>query len=325
MFNRSLYKSILFISLTLVVSLFCQGFKFKMYSDNEFKDDLQKAQYPPLMVYYNEALAELQKDGCNMDLNNFYGTLNPWENVKLVQDWAKAEPENYIPWTALGMACYNKGLEYRGGGLSSSVSPENKKLFLKYMEGSKPFFKKALALKPKDPYVYTSMMDIGLQEQWSDTMMQSYFDKALEVSPQNEQAIWNMALHYSPLWGGTQEKMNKFVDQYGRSAPQGSYLRLLVVRYHEEIWRSKGKGYAYFFNTPAWYEVKKECEDYLTTHSDDMDTRSWYAFIAFVGKHFPEANEQFNALGDQWDANMHWTKRGYGLAKQYARKMTSRS
>jgi len=285
------------------------------------KKDLTQANYPALMAQFNADLAKVKQDGCNTDLQAFYEGLAKWEYVKELQNWARLEPKNHVPWTAIGMACLSEGDKYRGTDYIKTVSKADLKVFYQCLDSAKSYLDRATQLNPDDPEPYTALLEIGLHEGWSTGHMEPFFQKALQSAPGYESAVWTMGLHHSPLWGGSDHRMNQFVSEYCRTAPKGSYLRLLVVRYHEEIWKTRNCDRNYFAgDSRPWREVKQEFEDYLAIHPDDLSTRSWYSSLAFSGEHFVEAKQQFDVLGDRWDANSsHWlTQQGYMTAKRIA-------
>lgn len=288
-------------------------------------DDLQKdlsgGNYQDLMKIHDDYAIDLKEDGNDRHLEGYYGVLSRWENLGELEKWTKAEPNNFVAWTAVGQACLRKGLQYRGNDTVNKVSGKNLDTFEDYLKRAQPYFEYAAKLGPDDPYPYVSLMQIGLDNEWAPEKMWGYFHQAIAIAPRFQDAIWDMGLSLSPLWGpGSAEDMRQFTQKYCLTAPRGNYLRLFLVRCDEDTWHAQGSHNSYWGNTPAWQECQQELEDYLSVHPEDLNTRSWYSFFAFFGRHFRVAKAQFDVLGDRWNANpYHWLKKdGYMKAKDFA-------
>lgn len=308
---------------SLILFLFSSSFgQSEWITQAEMKKDLADGSYQDLMKHHDYDLALLKQDGNSPHLGRFYGALSRWENLEGLEKWVKAEPGNAVAWTAVGEACLNKGENYRGNDTIDKVPEGNIKNFEDYMKKARPYFEYALKLNPDDPTPYLGLMGIELNEGTDKKKMWDYFHKAIQIAPRCQEAIWTMGLDCSPLWGGSAAEMRQFTGQYCLTAPKGNYLRLFLVRCDEDIWHAQGSQNAYWGNTPAWQECKQEFEDYLAAHPKDLQTRSWYSFFAYFGRHYREAKEQFDILGDHWNANSaHWLlKDGYFKARDYANR-----
>ena len=280
------------------------------------KAALEKSDYPSLQALHDTLLAQVKKDPEDESLFNYYKDLATVENIPRLKKWSQHDQDSYIPWTALGDALIKKGWEYRGTDVSSKVPKDMWKPFKDCLAEAQIYLEKAEAMKADDPYPYNFLMVIGKTQCRAKFIMKKYLVEALQACPGNGDAKLTIAVYYSPMWCGSAEDMSQFVAEYGKTAPPGAWARLLTVVYHQEILKTKKWSVAYISKPEVWGDVSREFKTYLTHHPEDLSARSWYSYWAYWSKHYKEAKEQFDILGDHWQSNNgYWSEKAFKEAK----------
>jgi hypothetical protein len=283
----------------------------------DFTGDLDKGLTLSLMAVHDNLLAKVRKDPDDRSLYDYYENLSQTDHIPQLKKWAQHNPDSYIPWTILGRALIRKGWEYRGTTVASKVPKDMWKLFDACLEEAKSYLDKAEAMKADDPYPYDYLMIIGRAKCRAKYVMKAYLEEALQACPDNADAEFTMARYYSPMWCGSAEDMRAFVDQYGKTAPEGSRARLLVGAYYDEILKTKNGSVAYMRQPRVWDEISPEFETYLSHHPQDLPERVWYSFWAYYSGHYEVAKKQFDLLGGHWQfENGYWSEKSFQEAKE---------
>jgi tetratricopeptide (TPR) repeat protein len=285
------------------------------YSAGAIKRDLDRGHYENIMAEYEADLADLKQDGTSKKLFEFYDQFVTNEDQKGLTEWAHAEPNNPVPWTATGLRFLFQGEGARGQGFAERMSKDQTDLYVGKVTQASVYFKKAISLNPRDPYAFDGMIQAARHIPMPESEVVGYYQQALQLVPNLGSVIWDMGLYYSPMWSGTGEKMMKFVKQNGATAAKGSFARLLIVRYYEDLGFAQYGTGTYFYGRPEWEFMKKEFEGYLEVHPSDRRVRTWYSYCAFCGRHYEEANRAFDLLGDQRLGDGYWTDVDYVKAK----------
>jgi tetratricopeptide (TPR) repeat protein len=313
--NLALLKrlSLLVFFMLAASSAFCD------YTTAAVKRDLDRGHYENIMAEYEADLAELKQDGSSQKLFEFYEQFVAYEDQKGLTEWTHAQPSNPVPWTATGLRFLFQGEGARGQGFAERMNKDQTDLYVGKITQATVYFKKAISLNPEDPYACDGMIQAARHIPMPETEVIGYYQQALQIMPNMGSIIWDMGLYYSPMWSGTAEKMMKFIQKNAVSQPKGSSARLLIIRYYEDLSFSKYGTGTYFYGRSEWEYMKKEFEGFLEVHPSDRRVRTWYSYAAFCGKHYAEANQAFNWLGEQRMGDGYWTDVEYVKAKTAAK------
>ena len=296
----------------LASSTFSAATEDPAYSFQSMAADLANQNYKSIEKHFSLYLKKCQVDGANDDtLYLYYGQLSQWKNTDALKKWAISDEKAWIPLTALGWGFIDKGWEYRGTQTIDKVPKDKIKLFEDYLSKAKFFLESAAALDPPDPYPYIELIVVGHTQCWPRYIVKEYFKKALFLSPNNFDALLSMTYYYSPMWCGDDDQMQGFMEDYLEKLPKDSDPRILIAEGYNECWKAHKLSVDYAKKPEVWNPVRAEYENYFLRHPDNLRRHSLYALWAFATGHYQEAKQQFDILGDKWNANPYvWNNKG---------------
>jgi len=288
------------------------------YPFQTMQNDLDQGNYKIILSHFSIFQDQCRKDGDNRNLHHYYGKLGQWKNHEALKKWTDADGSSCVPWIAMANACITKGWEYRGTDQSDKVSQENWKIFFDYLDTARFYLEKAVSLNQADPTPFILYLSLERNKCRAKYVMQDYLDKALAISPNNYDALRDMAMYYSPMWCGSEGEMWQFIKTYVLPRPAGSPSRLIRVTYFEEIWKFHNRDRKISHDDKIWKCVAAEFSAYFKFHPDDLFMRSWFAFWAYNSGRYYVAKTQFDILGDHWDVNPNYwlTRENYFASKK---------
>lgn len=299
-----------FLCLFLICAFFYSALQAQedpAYPFKTLQNDLDQGNYQNILSHFSVYQAQCGSDGDNRNLKHYYEKLGAWENHLALKKWTGIDGSSCVPWTAMAFACLGKGAEYRGNGDEDKVAVEDLKTFKQYLDVASFCLAAAVKLGQADPYPYVFTLEVEVDRACLEkSVMQDYLDKALAISPNNYDALNVMARYHSPMWCGSEQEMASFIKTYVSSRPPGSYSRLIIVRYFQEVWISRKFDPKFLHDGKVWNAINSEFSTFFKYHPENVYYRSAYAFWACHFNHFYIAKTQFDISGDQWDSNL-WT------------------
>lgn len=308
-----------FIAVALWIGISDPTHAFLLKDDEKVLDGyFRQGKHERITAFFRERLAQERKAGESAGLYYRYSSVGRWRNVKRLKKWCQESVDSYLPWTFLAVAYLDKALEYRGTDYSYKVLEEYLVRFRKHLSEAKVYLDKVVEMEPEDPYPYVFQMVIAKYQGRAKYIIKGHFQKAVSILPNCEQAMWQMAFYYSPLWNGSELEMKEFIDRYARKAPKGSPIRLLIVDYHEEVSKNRRMIFKYFGKIKVWNDIRKELEGYLSVHPDHLGVRSRYARMAYYAGKYCVARKQFGLSEDHWEGGGWFSKEWFDKMKAKA-------
>ena len=143
---------------------------------------------------------------------------------KWVRAMTQAQHQDKLAWKA------------RGNGFANQVSKEGWKQFRKHQTKAAGYYKKALKICPSFPEPCYFMMGVARNGNDKGNDAEYWFNKAIEIQYDYQDAYEEMLFGLLPRWGGSTEKMLDF----GRQCYEEGQFDTLVPFQFIEAWRESG-------------------------------------------------------------------------------------
>jgi tetratricopeptide (TPR) repeat protein len=221
-----------------------------------------------------------------------------------------------------GNMFYMWGWEARTNAVAARVSEEKFRTFEGRLSEAQASLKKAWELNPDQPRVATLLLDIEKAIGEGDrAAMETWFERAMTADGNDESACLTKLDWLDPKWHGDNagEEMLAFGKACAATKNWSSGITLLAADAHlhhcgrlQPAERLKHRD-----NPEVWSEIQSVYDEYLKHFPDDAVRRSKYAFLCYLGAHYPEAHAQFQAVGDRLTIWPTFPRPAIALLKQY--------
>lgn len=201
-----------------------------------------------------------------------------------------------------GKYLVGSGWEARTSQVAAKVTEEQFRSFGNKLIQSREALTKAWKLNHDQPHVAETMLIVekGIG-QGDRAAMETWFDRAITLDGDDQQACWSKLDWLDPKWYGSFEDMMDFGKACAETKNWRTGITLLLADAHMRVWQRipQGEKVNYMRNPEVWNDIRTVFEDYLKHVPDDDAQRSKFAAICYLGAHYPMANAQFQALGDR--------------------------
>ena len=225
--------------------------------------------------------------------NLLEGTLAADKSKAAVAAMVKAEFYSRIAWIA------------RGHGTANQVTEEGWRLFRERLAEAEKALNLAWTKDPYDPQIPTRMLDIVRSQEKSRPEMEKWFQRAMQLDPNNYQACQSKLTYLMPQWYGSAGDMAAFGRECVAHTNWGGRVPLILVDAHIDcadlLPRQSRDGY--WLQPEVWPDVKASYERFFQTEPDAMGVRYRYAFFAASCGQWQDFKEQI-ALIRQTDGKV---------------------
>lgn len=233
---------------------------------------------------------------------------------KYFNEWVETAPKSYAAYLARGIYFKNIGWKYQGSGYFSDISEKRAHNAHLYFEKALDDIQKSLQLNPKGILSYIYAMDL-LRIFSRKEDMDRLVEQALEKNPNSLLARWFYLLYISPIWGGSVEAMEQFINEakpYYKSNPklnilegrilaqQGDQLmhagknRKAIAYYNKALkfgshyYYNRQRGYAYY-NLGEYKLARDDFRQSLQQRPLSIRTLQFYSQSEYMTWNFPKA------------------------------------
>lgn len=221
-----------------------------------------------------------------------------WESMEplVFKYW----PDAYSIWLLKGEANYNLAWLARGSGYADKVSEEGWKSFREHLAIAESATKKSWELDSTDSIAPTLMIriDEGLQKNRQD--MELWFNRAMQINP-NNYAACEFKLHYLyPQWYGSREDMIAFGRECVASKIWGGTVPLILSDAHREYWlylQDSEEKTNYWKRPDVWPDIKASFDRFFELNPDATSYYHNYAWYAYHAEQWDKLNELLPKLG----------------------------
>ena len=186
----------------------------------------------------------------------------------------------------------------RGHAAADQVTDEQWAMFRERLATAEKALNEAWARDPYDAQIPTLMISIVLGQQKERPEMETWFERAMKLDPNNYQAC-RAKLHYLlPQWYGSREDMLAFGRECVATTNWGGEVPLILVNAHSEFSRTlpAESRQDYWTQPDVWPDIQAAYERFAQTEPDATRYRYPYAAYAIRCGQFEDFNEQIKII-----------------------------
>ena len=206
---------------------------------------------------------------------------------------------------------YSYGWEARTNALAVNVPAGGFETLEKRVSQAQKAFTEAWRLHPDDAVIagYFVMMETTVGG--DRATMELWFDRAMKADGDARSVCATKLQWLDPKWHGSVEEMLAFGEACRATKNWWAGITLLAADAHfHKAARLGGAEMVKYLNTPeVWTEIKLVYDEYLSHRPHADVERSKYATLCYLGRHYLEAQAQFDVLGDRltvWPASPNY-------------------
>jgi len=186
----------------------------------------------------------------------------------------------------------------RGNGNADQVTEEGWRLFRERLAESEQALNRAWALDPKNARTPVLMIQVAEGQQKKRPEMESWFQRAMNLDPNNYEACRGKLHYLYPQWYGSREDMLAFGRECVASTNWGGHVPLILVDAHSELVGSLSAANrdAYWELPDVWPDIKAAYEKFSQANPNATRFRYPYAAYAFRCGQWQDFNEQIALL-----------------------------
>ncbi len=212
-------------------------------------------------------------------LDNVTSEIHLLQTDELLHNWISASSNPDIAHLAMAELMLHRAFLYRGTGYASEVSKENFKLFYQQISVTKKYLLEHADIASRDPQWFLLMLIITrVEENSSDEMHRSYFDKAVKLYPDYYPVLFTAAENYLPKWGGSKESYDQFARYAAEKAGAGQAKAVYARIYWSDICSKCGDRDVSNWRD-HWDDLSPGFEQIIRDYPDQWNINS-YAHIA---------------------------------------------
>jgi len=197
---------------------------------------LKQKKFKPLNEYFEklekDSKREISKEQALFSAYKAFA-INSKSYLPLLDSWAKATPDSYIPYLARATYNYHMGWFARGGKWSSETKEKQFEKMKIYLAKATEDVASSLDINSKSVVSFTLLAAISLTE-GSRENVERFMRKALKISPASLYIRVSHLNAISPKWGGSMEEMLVYVIEslnYLKDNPRLKLLQGFVSTY----------------------------------------------------------------------------------------------
>lgn len=218
-------------------------------------------------------------------------------NYKFACDWIHSLfenwPEAYTTWLLKGRANIRLAWDARGEGYADTVTDEGWKIMGEKLAIARKALERAWLLNPRDSAIAYEMMTVALGEGGKQKSMELWFDRAMELNPNDYGACRQKLYYLEPKWYGSDADQLAFGHRCVLSKKWGGSVPLILIDAHLSIneRNEKSQQAAYWKQPSVWTDVQASIEDYIKLNPDAKNRYQLYAFYAYKAEQWGKLNE----------------------------------
>ena len=197
------------------------------------------------------------------------------------------------------------GWEARTDAFAPMVSEKQFQTFEARLTEARATLEAAYKLNPKQPCVAQTMMSVELGIGRGDRdAMELWFERALELNPDDQKACWAKLNWLEPKWYGSED--NKDSLAFGKACVETknwkSGITLLVAQaissHGWSLPKDNDESGRYFFQTENWNPIAGVYDEYFKYYPNDSVELSRFAYLAYQANRTRIAQQTFGKVGD---------------------------
>jgi hypothetical protein len=239
---------------------------------------------------------------CSEALYEFSGSKSRYEDCynKIEQPLFKNWPRESASWLLKGEAYIQMAWFARGNGYANTVTADAQKLFGEHLDEADKALNQAWKLNPKDYRIPLQMMEVELGQGKGRDTMELWFDRAMELDPDDYEACSSKLNYLEPKWYGSTDDMLEFGRECVQNTNWGGRVPLILVDAHYNIcngYIDQSQRTNYWSQPDVWADVKSAYERFFELNPDAISYYYNYAWYAYHAEDWDKLNELIPKLG----------------------------
>ena len=207
---------------------------------------------------------------------SFYSMIEP----RLVANW----PEEPTSWLLKGKAYIDMAWFARGNGMSTPVTTDGLIEFSRYLAVAESALNHAWDLNTNDARIADEMIRVELGQRKGRDRMELWFNRAMEIDPNDSIACKHKLSYIEPNWYGSTEEMLKFGHECATNSSWGGRVPLILLSVHRDIFDlyidKTAKG-GYWKQPEVWQDIKTAYTRYFELNPKATDSYKNYVLYAY--------------------------------------------
>jgi hypothetical protein len=214
---------------------------------------------------------------------------------------AKYWPESAVRFLIEGDYYVSYAWRARGGKYAGEVKPEAWKLFGERLEIAEDLLGQAWKLDPKLPQIADKMMQVEMGQGKGRERLELWFNRAMELKPDFEEACKRKLLYLEPKWHGSEAALLEFGRACAQAKAGSGKVVLTLVAAHEAVAEYHAvSGRTDYWNRPeVWTDLQTAFEKYFLLNPDAVAQRRNYARYAQRAGRWDVVLQQVPFLGPE--------------------------
>jgi hypothetical protein len=213
----------------------------------------------------------------------------------LMKNW----PKQGVTYLLEGQFYVDYAWKGRSTKYAKDVTQEQWKLFFERLEVAEKLLTKGMEIDPKEGRLPALMIKVASGQQKGFSEMRKWFEKAMEVDPNNYTACDNLLYFLLPRWFGSRQAMIEFGRECASSEKWGGTVPLILADAHDTYNRFDGApDGSYWKGKDVWPDIKTSFEKFFGRNPKAVSWRHNYARYAYWCEQWDTLNEQLDLMGD---------------------------
>jgi hypothetical protein len=195
--------------------------------------------------------------------------------------WTQEHPSSSLAHSMYAAVLLEVAWSYRGTGFASTVPPQAWEEFRKHVQRAADHMVKHADAALSTSGGHLTMITIGRAASWSDDRQWAIAQAGLKINPQDDRLYENMITSLLPKWGGSSQKVDRFINEAVERTKAERGLELYARLYHEAAVGQYGAG-LFTESGAQWERMRRGYEDLTLRHPEPINLNrfAYYACLA---------------------------------------------
>ncbi|HXF10306.1 MAG TPA: hypothetical protein VN625_05935 [Desulfuromonadaceae bacterium] len=193
-------------------------------------------------------------------------------------------PNEATTWMLKGEAFTRMAWNARGSGFANTVTPEGWKAFSENLSQARQALEKAWKLDPQDPRIAVHMLSVELGEGKDRKSMEQWFQRAMDLDPNDYDACSEKLNYLEPKWYGSVEEAVAFGRQCAQNKKWGGDVPLILLDahyYNSQMGETDSDKAAYWKRPEVWPDLRMAFDRFFEANPEAVERYNQYALYAF--------------------------------------------
>jgi hypothetical protein len=206
-------------------------------------------------------------------------------------------------WWLRGKVFIDSAWEARGSGPAKDVTEDGWARFTQRLAIAQEALEKAWDLDSSMKEAAEYMITVELGQGKGRPRMETWFERAMQLDPQDHAACVRKLSYLEPKWHGSPEAMIEFGRECVTNKQWGGQVPLTLFEAHLRLskYLPASEQANYWKQAEVWNDLKSSFNRFLELNPGAQEWRRPYFYYAYLGEHWEDGLAQIKLMGDQVD------------------------